>query len=72
MIITKTYEYWVNKIELTKTSVTSKKEIIHPNVDVSFLSFLVGLIDGDGCFSTLLTKSDKTNKISIRNRLSIS
>lgn len=45
---TKTYEYWVNKIELTKTPVTSKKEIIHPNVDVSFLSFLVGIIDGDG------------------------
>lgn len=48
ILITKTYEYWVNKIELTKTSVTSKKEIIHPNVDVSFLSFLVGIIDGDG------------------------
>lgn len=44
----KTYDYWVNKIELTKTAVTSKKEIIHPNVDVSFLSFLVGVIDGDG------------------------
>ena len=44
----KSYDYWVNKIELTKTAVTSKKEIIHPNVDVSFLSFLVGLIDGDG------------------------
>lgn len=44
----KTYDYWVNKIELTKTNVTSKKEIIHPNVDVSFLSFLVGVIDGDG------------------------
>ncbi|KAG0122974.1 intronic ORF at intron 2 of large subunit ribosomal RNA protein, partial [Tuber indicum] len=29
-------------------------------------------IEGEGCFSTLLTKSDKTNKISIRNRLSIS
>ena len=44
----KTYDDWVNKIELTKTAVTSKKEIIHPNVDVSFLSFLVGVIDGDG------------------------
>lgn len=46
----KTYDYWVNKIELTKTTLTSKKEIIHPNVDVSFLSFrpLVGVIDGDG------------------------
>lgn len=44
----KTYDYWVNKIELTKTAVTSKKEIIHPNTDVSFLSFLVGVIDGDG------------------------
>jgi len=44
----KTYEYWVNKIELTKTSLTSKKEIIYPNVDIHFLSFLVGLIDGDG------------------------
>ena len=44
----KPYDYWVNKIELTKTNVTSKKEIIHPNVDVSFLSFLVGVIDGDG------------------------
>ena len=44
----KTYDYWVNKIELTKTAVTSKKEIIHPNVDASFLSFLVGVIDGDG------------------------
>ena len=45
---TKTYEYWVKKIELTKTSVTSKRELIHPNVDVSFLAFLVGVIDGDG------------------------
>jgi hypothetical protein len=45
---TKTYEYFIDKIELTKTPFTSKKEIIHPNVDVSFLSFLVGLIDGDG------------------------
>lgn len=45
---TRTYEYWVNKIELTKTSVTNKREIIYPNVDISFLSFLVGLIDGDG------------------------
>ena len=45
---TKTYEYWVNKLELTKTSVTSKRELIHPNVDVSFLAFLVGVIDGDG------------------------
>lgn len=44
----KIYDYWVNKIELTKRAVTSKKEIIHPNVDVSFLSFLVGVIDGDG------------------------
>lgn len=44
----KTYEYWVNKIELTKSSVTSKKEIKQPNVVVSFLSFLVGVIDGDG------------------------
>lgn len=44
----KSYDYWVNKIELTKTAVTGKKEIIHPNVDVSFLSFLVGIIDGDG------------------------
>ena len=44
----KTYDYWINKIELTKTPVTSKREIIHPNVDVSFLSFLVGVIDGDG------------------------
>ena len=44
----KSYEYWVNKIELTKTHVTSKKEIIQPNVDVRFLSCLVGLIDGDG------------------------
>lgn len=26
----KSYDYWVNKIELTKTHVTSKKEIIHP------------------------------------------
>ena len=45
---TKTYDYWVKKIELTKTSVTSKRELIHPNVDVSFLAFLVGVIDGDG------------------------
>lgn len=45
---TKTYDYWVKKIELTKTSVTNKRELIHPNVDVSFLAFLVGVIDGDG------------------------
>jgi hypothetical protein len=44
----KTYDYWENKIELTKTHVTRKREIIQPNVDVSFLSFLVGIIDGDG------------------------
>lgn len=48
MLKTKTYDYWVEKIEFTKTPVTSKKEIIHPNVDVKFLSFLVGIIDGDG------------------------
>ena len=52
---TKTYEYWVEKIELTKTSVTSKRELIHPNVDVSFLAFLVGVIDGDGY---ILAKKD--------------
>ena len=44
----KTYDYWINKIELTKTPITSKREIIHPNMDVQILSFLVGLIDGDG------------------------
>jgi len=26
------YEHWINKIELTKTSFTSKKEIIHLNI----------------------------------------
>lgn len=44
----KTYDYWVSKLELTKTHVTRKREIIEPNVDVRFLSFFVGLIDGDG------------------------
>ncbi len=47
-----TYDYWVQKIELTKTNLTRKKEIIHPNVDVSFLAFLVGVIDGDGYIQT--------------------
>lgn len=44
----KTLDYWVSKIELTKTHVTRKREIIEPNVDIRFLSFLIGLIDGDG------------------------
>ena len=48
MLYSKTYDYWEKKIELTKTHVTSKREIIQPKVDISFLSFLAGLIDGDG------------------------
>ena len=45
MLTFKPYDYWISKIELTKTAVTGKREIIHPNVDASFL---VGVIDGDG------------------------
>lgn len=48
LVSSHSYDYWTQKIELTKTSITSKKEIIHPNVDVGFLAFLVGIIDGDG------------------------
>jgi len=34
--------------------------------------WVTGFIEAEGCFGILLTKSDKTGKISIRNRLSIS
>ena len=44
----KIYDDWVNKIELTKTTFTRKKQSTLPNLDKSFLSFLVGIIDGDG------------------------
>ncbi len=39
---------WLKKIDETKTPVTKKKEIKYPDVDFSFLSFFIGLIDGDG------------------------
>lgn len=41
MLNSKTYDYWQKKIELTKTHVTRKREIIHPNVDIYLSSFLV-------------------------------
>lgn len=53
------YSYWFQKIEETKTPVTKKRNIIYPEpfgppkvlgqgLDIKFLSFLIGLIDGDG------------------------
>ena len=48
MLSSRTYNYWVNKIKLTKTAITSKKEIMYPDVDLGFLSFLIGVIDGNG------------------------
>jgi hypothetical protein len=38
----------LKKIDESKTPVTRKREIKYPEVDVDFLSFLMGVIDGDG------------------------
>jgi hypothetical protein len=47
--LNKDIDYWNNKLELTKTPVTKKRKINNYfKNDVDFLSFLVGLIDGDG------------------------
>jgi hypothetical protein len=40
----------MTKLDQTKTPVIRKREIKYPDVDVDFyfLSFLIGVIDGDG------------------------